>query len=124
MTDERRMVELFNRYARRIDYSAESDVYTCTVGEWRGPPCRDLDELQVSLESARLGANACIVAQNERNWVAEVDQLRELAAVNAAEAHDAHTELVTVLRELANARGEVLRLESELRLVQSKGAAF
>ena len=120
MTRDRKLVELFSRYGRRMDYSGESDAYTCTIGQWQGPACRDLRELEVSLESARLGGNACIVEQNERNWVAEVDRLREIAALNAAEAHEAHTELGTVLRELALARAQVMHLEQELRLIQAK----
>jgi len=73
------------------------------------------------LHAARLGANAYVIGQRDRDWVAEVDRLRAIATANAAEAHEAHGELADVLRELARARSQVMQLEQELRLIQARG---
>jgi len=116
-----RVVRLFNTYGHRITHDPADESWTFTIGEWTGPTCRDLDELETALHAARLGANAYVIGQRDRDWVAEVDRLRAIATANAAEAHEAHGELADVLRELARARSQVMQLEQELRLIQARG---
>ena len=115
-----RLVKMRHEYGREIVYLDLEDAWSFTVGDYTGPTCRDLDELETALKAARLGANWATVHNADRNWVEEVDRLRDIAAANATDAHEAHGELAEVLRELARARARVHMLEQELRLVQSK----